>query len=220
MTDHTVPAAGPPYGAAAGSSGAGPGVPSTPSTPRPARWTAARPDLAQSLVAVAVIVGAGLVWGLLWWRLAPTAATVVQDGGVYLQGHQELMAAQDGWFAVLGAATGALLAVVWPIVVRQRQVAALLVGLAGCVAAGLIAWGLGVWLGPSSLRDQLAAGVKAPITPLVLHTPVALLFAPLLFAVVRALTDLLGSALSGMHTQPPAPATSSAAQAVHIQQGQ
>ena len=53
-----------------------------------------------------------------------------------------------------------------------------------------------------------------------LHTPIALLFAPMLFAVVRALTELLGSALSGIHTEPPAPATSSAAQAVHIQQGQ
>ena len=41
--------------------------------------------------------------GLLWWRLAPTATTVVQDGGVYLQGHDELMVAQDGWFAILGA---------------------------------------------------------------------------------------------------------------------
>jgi hypothetical protein len=177
-------------------------------------------DLRASLVAAAVVVTAGLAWGLLWWRLAPTAATVVQDGGVYLKGHEELMAAQDGWFVVLGALSGALLSVVWPMVVRHRQVAGLLAGLVGCLAAGLIAWGLGAWLGPSSLRDQLAAGVKAPITPLVLHTPVALLFAPMLFAVVRALVELLGSAVAGIHTEPPEPATSSAAQSVHIEQGQ
>ena len=177
-------------------------------------------DVRVSLVAVAVILTAGLAWGLLWWQLAPTATTVVQDGGVYLQGHEELMVAQDGWFVVLGAVTGALLSVVWPLVVRQRQVAGLVAGLVGCLASGLIAWGLGVWLGPDSLRDQLAAGVKAPITPLVLHTPVALLFAPMLFAVVRVLVELVGSALSGMHTEPPAPATSSAAQAVHVQQRQ
>ncbi len=77
-----------------------------------------------------------------------------------------------------------------------------------------------MWLGPDSLRDQLAAGVKAPITPVALHTPVALLFAPMLFAVVRALVELLGSAVAGIHTEPPAPATSSAAQSVHIEQGQ
>jgi hypothetical protein len=221
VTNDTAPAAGPPYGAGSGPGGVGSGlvVPAAPGRPSAVR-PVSRPDLTQSLVAVAVIVTAGLAWGLLWWRLAPTAATVVQDGGVYLQGHEELMAAQDGWFAVLGAATGALLSVVWPMVVRTRPILGLVLGLAGSVAAGLLAWGLGVWLGPSSLSDQLAAGVKAPITPLVLHTPVALLFAPMLFAVVRALTELIGSALSGIHTAPPPPATSSAAQTVHIQQGQ
>jgi uncharacterized membrane protein YeaQ/YmgE (transglycosylase-associated protein family) len=179
-----------------------------------------RSGVARALAGPALIVGAGLVWGLLWWQLAPTAATVVQDGGVYLRGHQELMAAQDGWFVVLGSITGALLSTVWPSVSRGGTVRALLAGLVGCVAAGLFAWGLGVWLGPSSLRDQLAAGVKAPITPLVLHTPAALLFAPMLFAAVRGLMELLGSAFANIHTETPPPATHSGAQTVHIQQGQ
>lgn len=197
-------------------------VPATgPAQPAPTgRRARRRPDLASSLAPLAVVITAGLVWGLLWWQLAPTATTVVQDGGVYLQGHEELMIGQDGWFVVLGAGVGAVLSVLWPLVAHLRQVAALAAGLAGSVAAGLIAWGLGGWLGPDPLRDQLAAGVKAPVTPIELHTPVALLFAPLLFAVVRVLVELVGSALSGMHTDPPPPATSSAAQAVHVQQGQ
>jgi hypothetical protein len=180
-------------------------------------------------VAVAVVLGAGAVWGVLWWLLAPTARTVIQDGGVYLRGHEELMAGQDGWFVVLGAATGAVLATVWPMLTRRRPVAGLVAGLVGCLAAGLVAWAVGVWLGPAALTTQLAAGVKAPITPLELHTPAALLFAPFLFALVRGLTELLASAVAGIHTEPPPPATStspaartagSAPEGVHVQQGQ
>jgi hypothetical protein len=193
------------------------------------------------LAAVGVVLGAGLVWGLLWWWLAPTARTVIQDGGVYLQGHEELMVGQDGWFVVLGAITGAVLATIWPALTRSRPVAGLFTGMAGCVAAGLVAWGLGAWLGPDALTSQLAHGSKAPLTPIALHTPAALLFAPFLFVVVRGLMELLGSAVAGMHTDPPPPAISSstagpaptpssasppdsvdgsAPQGVHIQQGQ
>ncbi|MFL6099103.1 MAG: hypothetical protein ACJ71T_04015 [Actinomycetales bacterium] len=186
-----------------------------------------RRDLPVPLLAVGVVVAAGLLWGVLWWLLAPTAGTVVQDGGVYLQGHDELMVGQDGWFVVLGAAAGAILATVWPALTRRRPVAGLLVGLGGCLVAGLVAWALGSWLGPDSLRSQLAAGVKAPVTPIALHTWAALLFAPFLFAVVRGVTELLSSAVAGMHTEPPPPATStspatrsSAAQGVHVQQRQ
>lgn len=182
-------------------------------------WVTPAADRRPALLAGLLVAGTGIAWGLLWWGLAPTAKTVVQDGGVYLQGHQELMVGQDGWFVVLGAIAGALLAVVWPMLTRPRPVAGIVVGLVGCVLAGLVAWGLGSWLGPSSLRDQLAAGVKAPITPLALHTPAALLFAPMLFAVVRGLVELLGFAFAGIRTEPPAPATSSA-QSVQIQQGQ
>jgi hypothetical protein len=180
------------------------------------------------ILAIAVVLAVGLLWGVVWDWLAPTARTVVQDGGVYLQGHEELMVGQDGWFAVLGAIAGAVLATVWPALwpalSRSRPIASVGAGLAACVAAGLVAWGLGAWLGPDALTDQLAAKVKAPITPLALHTPAALLFAPFLFVVVRGLIELLGSAVAGIHTEPPPPAMSasggSAAQGVHIQQGQ
>jgi hypothetical protein len=143
------------------------------------------------------------------------------------------MVGQDGWFVVLGALTGAVLATVWPALwpalTRSRPIASIVAGLAACLAAGLVAWGLGAWLGPDALTSQLAHGVKAPMTPVALHTPAALLFAPFLFVVVRGLMDLLGSAVAGMHTDPPPPATStstpfspggSAAQGVHVQQGQ
>lgn len=174
-----------------------------------------------------MVLAAGVLWGVLWWLLAPTARTVVRDGGVYLQGHEELMVGQDGWFVVLGAVTGAVLATIWPALSRRRPLAGLFAGLAGCLLAGLLAWALGSWLGPDSLRAQLDSGVKAPVTPVALHSWAALLFAPFLFAVVRGLTELLGSAVAGMYTEPPPPATStspatrsSATQGVHVQQRQ
>ena len=75
-----------------------------PPTPTPG----GRPGAVQTLTAVGIVLGAGVIWGLLWWWLAPTARTVIQDGGVYLQGHDELMVGQDGWFVVLGAITGVI----------------------------------------------------------------------------------------------------------------
>jgi hypothetical protein len=175
------------------------------------------------IVTLVVVLAAGLVWGGLWDWLAPTARTVVQDGGVYLQGHEELMVGQDGWFVVLGAIAGAVLATVWPALwpalTRSRPVVSVGAGVVACLASGLVAWGVGTWLGPDALTSQLKAGVKAPITPLALHTPASLLFAPFLFVVVRGLMELFGSALAGIHTEPPPPAEL-AAQGVDVQQGQ
>ena len=124
------------------------------------------------------------------------------DGAVYLRGHDDLIGGPGRLVRRSSARSpAALLSVVWPCVTRRSPVA-------GChrracsaaAAAGLIAWRLGTALGPDSLRAQLAAGVKAPITPLVLHTPVAVLFAPMVFAVVRALIELVGYAFAGVHT--------------------
>jgi hypothetical protein len=180
--------------------------------PRRGRWVAA--------LALGLLVLAGLVWGLLWWRIAPTAATTIEDGAVFLNGHDELMAAQDGWFAILGGVAGALLSVVWPVLTRRTPVIGVVAGLVGSAAAGLLAWRIGTLLGPDPLKAQVLAGVKAPITPLVLHTPIAVLVAPLAFAVVRLAMEGLGHVLSSASADPPGPASSSVAQAVDVQQGQ
>jgi hypothetical protein len=180
--------------------------------PRRGRWVA--------LAALGLLVLAGLVWGLLWWRIAPTAATTVEDGAIFLNGHDELMAAQDGWFAILGGVAGALLSAVWPVLTRRTPVIGVVAGLVGSAAAGLLAWRIGTLLGPDPLKAQFLAGVKAPITPLVLHTPIAVLVAPLAFAVVRLAMEGLGHVLSRASDDRPGPATSSVAQAVDVQQGQ
>ena len=52
---------------------------------------------------------------------------------------------------------------------------------------------IGEWLGPDSLRHQLAAHEAHPRTPLQLHSAAVLLVGPLLFAVTRCLAALFSS---------------------------
>jgi hypothetical protein len=173
------------------------------------------------LVALGLIVATGVAWGLLWWWIAPTAATQVIDGAVYLSGHDNLFASQDSWFAIIGAGAGAVLSAGWPALTRRTPVAGVVAGLVGSAVAGLIAWWIGTFLGPDPLRVQLHAGVKAPITPLVLHTPIAVLMAPMLFAAVRIVMEILTHFLDGRRVpELPPPAPWSAPQGVHVEQGQ
>jgi hypothetical protein len=154
------------------------------------------------LLAVALIVLAGVLWGLVWYWVAPTSATEVIDGAVYLKGNQDLFAAQDGWFAILGAVTGGLLSAVWPSLSRHAPVPGVIAGLVGSAVAGLLAWRIGTWLGPDSLRAQVHAGVKAPITPLSLHAPIAVLMAPMFFAGVRIVMETVAHFLEGRRPDP------------------
>jgi hypothetical protein len=212
----TVPAAGPTSPAAGPTSPAGADVP-------PGPVPAGAPPgnrFVQPLVLLGLVLVSGLVWGLLWWWIAPTAVTQVIDGGVYLTGHDNLFASQDAWFAIIGAGVGAVLAVVWPPLTRRTPVAGVIAGLVGSAVAGLIAWRIGTWLGPASFKDQLHAGIKAPITPLTLHTPIAVLMAPMIFAAVRIVMELIGHFLDGRQAPEPAPGPWSASQGVHVQQGQ
>jgi hypothetical protein len=185
--------------------------------PEPPRHRALVP-----LVALGLVVATGVVWGLLWWWIAPTAATTVVDGAVYLSGHDNLFASQDSWFAIIGAGAGAVLSAGWPALTRRTPVPGVVAGLVGSATAGLIAWRIGTWLGPDPLRTQLHAGVKAPITPLVLHTPIAVLMAPMLFAAVRIVMEILTHFIEGRGAPqlPPPPAPWSAPQGVHVEQGQ
>ncbi len=187
----------------------------------PGPATTGRPPWVVGVVGAVVIVLAGLASGLLWSWVAPTAATTIVDGSIYLRGHDDLMASQDGWYAVLAAVTGGLLSAVWVPLTRRSPVAGVMAGLLGSAAAALVAWWVGTALGPDSLTAQYHAGVKAPITPIVLHTPIAVLVAPMVFATVRVLMELVAYAFANVHTPTPEPAGSmSAAQGVHVQQGQ
>ena len=76
---------------------------------------ARRPSVGRAPWRVAVlttllVLATGAAMGAAWWLLAPTAQAQVQAGQVFLQGHQELQVAQDGWFALVAGAAGVLVA--------------------------------------------------------------------------------------------------------------
>ncbi|MFJ3493925.1 hypothetical protein ACIPPJ_10025 [Streptomyces sp. NPDC086091] len=186
----------PPPGAYPGSgpldAGQGPGGPDGPGLQAELR------DAAVITVAVAVL---GLVLGLLWVWLAPRVPLVgdlVDNSWVVyrkdVEGEQAI--GVDGTFALLGLACGALtgLAVfAW----RRGGGIPLVVALAlGGLLASVVAWRLGVWLGPD--QDVLAHAKEAGkgvtfSAPLALDAKAALLAWPMSALLVHlGLTALFG----------------------------
>lgn len=115
-----------------------------------------------AVVAVALTVS-GVLLGLLWLWLAPHVPLVGDRSGrswvVYLKDTEgEQAAGVDGTFTLLALAFGAVSAVavfLW----RRRGGVPLVVALGvGGLLASLLAWRLGVWLGP---QQDVIAHAKA-----------------------------------------------------------
>lgn len=154
-----------------------------------------------AVITVAVALG-GVLLGLLWWWLAPHVPLigdqVDKNWAVYLKDSEgEQAAGVDGTFTLLGLAFGVISGVV-VFLLRKRggvpQVVAL--GLGGLLAS-LLAWRLGVWLGPESdvlaharavgkgvtFSAPLKLGAKGallawPLGALLVHLGLTALFAP------------------------------------------
>ncbi|MFL4903542.1 AAA family ATPase [Streptomyces sp. NPDC002514] len=154
-----------------------------------------------ALVTVAMVLG-GVLLGLLWWWLAPHVPLVGDEVDkkwvVYLKDSEgEQAIGVDGTFTLLAAAFGVLSAVVL-FLVRRRGGVPLVVGLAvGALVGSLLAWRLGVWLGPTkdviahakevgkgvTFSAPLKLGAKGavlvwPIAALVVHLGLSALFGP------------------------------------------
>ncbi|MFD4790442.1 AAA family ATPase [Streptomyces sp. NPDC058459] len=156
----------------------------------------------RAAVVVAVAVAfSGVLLGLLWWWLAPHVPLVGEETDrswvVYLKDTEgEQAAGVDGTFALLGLAFG-LISAALVFLLRRRAGVPLVVGLGvGGLLGSLLAWRLGVWLGPTS--DVIAhakaagAGVTFP-APLRLGAKGALLAWPLGALLVHlGLTALFG----------------------------
>ncbi|MFE9610497.1 AAA family ATPase [Streptomyces sp. NPDC006012] len=154
-----------------------------------------------ALVTVVMVLG-GVLLGLLWWWLAPhvplVGDVVDKKWVVYLKDSEgEQAIGVDGTFTLLAAAFGVVSAVVL-FAVRRRGGVPLVVGLAvGALVGSLLAWRLGVWLGPTedvvthaqevgkgvTFSAPLKLGAKGavlvwPIAALVVHLGLSALFGP------------------------------------------
>ncbi|MGA4842551.1 DUF2567 domain-containing protein [Streptomyces sp. G45] len=103
-----------------------------------------------AVIGVAVAVS-GVLLGLLWLWLAPRVPLIASEEAVYLKDNEgEQAIGVDGTFTLLGLGFGLLSAVV-VFLVRRRGGIPLVVGLAaGGLLGAVLAWKVGVWLGPET----------------------------------------------------------------------
>jgi hypothetical protein len=111
-----------------------------------------RSELRTGLVVIAGCLLAGVLVGVLWRFIAPLPHLVTRADGVFLTGGEdEVGIAADGWFAVCSATAGLVAALVVFARMRRAHLGPLL-GLAiGGLAGAVVAWRLGVLLGPDAV---------------------------------------------------------------------
>ncbi|MFJ7133270.1 AAA family ATPase [Streptomyces fungicidicus] len=153
-----------------------------------------------AVTAVAVALG-GVLLGVLWWWLAPRVPlvgdVVGDDWVVFLKDSEgEQGIGVDGTFTLLSLAFGAVSALV-VFLVRRRGGVPLVVALAaGGLLGSVLAWRLGVWLGPAQDVVAQARSAGKGVTfdaPLRLSAKGALLAWPFAALVVHlGLTGLFG----------------------------
>ncbi|MFG3286449.1 hypothetical protein [Streptomyces sp. NPDC048111] len=158
---------------------------------------AMKKELRDAVVVALAVTVAGVALGLLWLWLAPKVPLIADDKAVFLKDTEgEEAIGGDGTFILLALGFGALSAAA-VFLCRRGGGIALVVGLAaGSLLASLLAWRLGIWLGPN--QDVVAAARAAGkgVTfdaPLKLDAKGALLAWPVTaMAVHLGLTALFG----------------------------
>ncbi len=160
------------------------------------------PGLASELITAAVVtvvmaVLGGVLLGLLWWWLAPQVPLVSDGSAVYLKETEgEQAAGVDGTFTLLALGVGALSALVVFLVRRSGGVPLVVALTVGGLLGAVLAWRLGVWLGPETDVAARAKEVGQGVTfsaPLKLSAKGALLAWPLAGVLVHlGLTALFG----------------------------
>lgn len=159
-------------------------------------------EVREAAVVAVVVALAGALLGVLWWWLAPSVPLVGDVVGkswvVYLKDTEgEQAIGVDGTFTLLALAFGLVSAVavfLW----RRRGGVPLVVALAvGGLLGSLLAWRVGVWLGPAqdvvahakdvgkgvAFSAPLKLGAKGawlawPLAALVVHLGLTALFGP------------------------------------------
>ncbi|WP_345643751.1 AAA family ATPase [Streptomyces siamensis] len=154
-------------------------------------------EVREAAVITVAVALTGLLLGVLWWWLAPHVPLIADDSAVYLKDTEgEQAIGVDGTFTLLALAFGAVSALV-VFLVRRRGGVPLVVALAvGGFLGSLIAWRIGVWLGPTQNVVAHAKAVGKGVTfsaPLKLGAKGALLAWTVAALVVHlGLTALFG----------------------------
>ncbi|MBR7671601.1 hypothetical protein [Streptomyces daliensis] len=119
-----------------------------------------RRELRDALVCGLAVTVLGVALGLLWLWLAPRVPLFTDGKAVYLKDPEgEEAIGADGTFILLALAAGVLSAVA-VFLARVKGGVGLVVGLAlGALLGSVVAWRIGVWLGPET--DVVAAAKAA-----------------------------------------------------------
>jgi hypothetical protein len=161
LTPHDQPFMQPPYAAPDGGDG----------LPEEERMALGQ-ELRRGALTALLVAVAGVVLGLLWLWLAPRIPLVSDGKAVYLKDSEgEQAVGGDGTFVLLALAMGVVCGAVafWRC---RRGGVGIVLGLAvGAGLGSLLAWRLGVWLGPT---QDLVAHAKAVGTKKVFDAPLEL----------------------------------------------
>lgn len=127
---------------------AGSGVPGYPEAKNPGPER--RAEVWQAALVAVCVTAAGVLLGLLWLWLAPRVQLVSSGRAVYFKDSEgEAAIGADGVFVLLALGFGALTAVVVFLFFRRGGVALVLGTAVGGILASVVAWQLGIRLGPS-----------------------------------------------------------------------
>lgn len=119
--------------------------------PGPTLSQALRAELPAAAVVAAVATVSGVLLGFLWVWLAPRIPLISDGKAVFLRSSEgEQAIGADGTFALLGLAFGAVAAAL-VFLLRRAGGVGVVTGLGvGALLGSLVAWRLGMWLGPTS----------------------------------------------------------------------
>jgi hypothetical protein len=115
-----------------------------------------RSEVRSYLVVVAASLLAAVPVGILWYVLAPLPHLVKRSDGIFLTGGEnEVAVAADGWFAVCSATAGLVIVLVVFARMRRARLGPLLGLAVGGLAGAILAWRLGVLLGPGGIHEAV-----------------------------------------------------------------
>ncbi|GHH74139.1 hypothetical protein GCM10018793_14630 [Streptomyces sulfonofaciens] len=154
-------------------------------------------EVRQAAVVTVVVALCGVLLGLLWLWLAPHVPLIADDQAVYLKDSEgEQAVGVDGVFTLLAVGFGALSALAVFLVSRRGGVPLVVALALGGLLGALLAWRLGIWLGPTPDVAAHARQVGKGVTfdaPLELKAKGALLAWPVAATLVHlGLTALFG----------------------------